>query len=222
MTDNLLPPSFTPETDDYDRNVQLAVDVTAMTYQDAFESMCGFARYLERRGKPATLPSAGGETSGTATPQTDDQPMIWAYIDLNQPCAEVVYADFARQLERELQEAKTAMANLQKHCFTPTELESSLAAARADLETMKESHDELLEFKRQCDAEGFIPASVAQLLDNTETERDAARAELAAVKARLEELKQAILDAKVSESGNRVWMDTREWCGHIKELALKL
>lgn len=35
----------------------------------------------------------------------------------------------------------------------------------------------------------------------------------------LERLMEAIATTKTSESGNRVWMDTRDWCGSIKGLA---
>lgn len=37
-----------------------------------------------------------------------------------------------------------------------------------------------------------------------------------ALLAALQELTDCIEAVKISESGNRVWMDTRDWCGGIK------
>lgn len=59
----------------------------------------------------------------------------------------------------------------------------SVETAERLLSEIREELEELRQFKAEVDAEGTVPASVVQLLDNTADERDAALAELTRLKS---------------------------------------
>lgn len=125
-----------------------------------------------------TLPSAGGETSGT--PIVDAELIRFEQFD-----NAFVNEHIARQLE---QDSKI--------------LRSDLAAARSDLETQRAKHE-----KEKADAIGQLRRmdQVWSARDSAIKERDAARAELAAVKAVLTSARQrlSLCRPTVREEGSR-------------------